>query len=295
MKKKIVIAGGTGFIGTYLCKRFIEHDFEVLIVSRDPGHINWNDDTALKSALENAEVLINLAGKSVDCRYNKTNKLLILQSRVETTNKLQSINDTCKCPPKLWINASTATIYRHSEDKAMDEDTGEIGTGFSVEVAKAWEKAFFENPSASTRKVALRIAITIGKDGGVMKPFVNLVKFGLGGRQGNGRQMFSWVHIEDLFLVIRFIMANEDMKGIYNCAAPVPVTNNVFMKEIRKILKPLVHLPSPALLLKAGAFFINTEEELILKSRWVIPKKITDRGFQFKYASLDKALINILG
>lgn len=295
MKKKIVIAGGTGFIGKYLHKRFSEEDYEVLIISRDANYINWNNDKALIEALENAEVLINLAGKSVDCRYNERNKLLIISSRVETTKKLQSIVDKCKCSPKLWINSSTATIYRHSEDKPMDEDTGEIGSGFSVEVAKAWEEAFFEKPAYNTRKVALRTAITLGKDGGVMKPFTNLVKFGLGGRQGNGRQMFSWIHIEDLFRIIQFVITNEDMKGIYNCAAPNPVTNNIFMKEMRKILKPLFHLPSPTFLLRVGAYFINTETELILKSRWVIPKKLLKKGFVFSYPTLDKALKKILG
>src|ERR1041385_722654 len=136
MKKKIVIAGGTGFIGKYLQKRFEEEDYEVLIISRDTTHINWNDEKALIEAMEGAEALINLAGKSVDCRYNAKNKSLIVSSRVETTEKLQSIIDKCKCSPKLWINSSTATIYRHSEDKAMDEDAGKISSGFSVEVAK---------------------------------------------------------------------------------------------------------------------------------------------------------------
>ncbi len=294
MKKKIVIAGGTGFIGKYLHKGFSEEDYEVLIISRDAHHINWNNETALTEAIEGAEVLINLAGKSVDCRYNEKNKSLILNSRVETTRKLQSIIDDCKCPPKLWINSSTATIYRHSEDKAMDEDTGEIGSGFSMEVAKAWEKAFFEKFNGDTRKVALRIAITIGKNGGVIKPFINLVKYGLGGHQGNGRQMFSWVHIEDLFRAIQFIMTNKNIKGVYNCAAPGPVTNDAFMKELRNILKPLIHLPSPTFLLKAGAYFINTETELILKSRWVIPKRLLEEGFVFNYPTINKALENIL-
>ncbi|HEY5367593.1 MAG TPA: TIGR01777 family oxidoreductase [Hanamia sp.] len=263
MKKKIVIAGGTGFIGSYLNKRFCEEDFEVLIISRDSNHINWNNSDKMIEALEDAEALINLAGKSFDCRYNEKNKSIIMASRVESTKKLQSLIDQCRTPPKVWINSSTATIYRHSEDKAMDEYTGEIGSGFSVEVAKAWEKTFFEKPASNTRKVALRIAITIGKNGGVMKPYINLVKYGLGGRQGSGMQMFSWIHIEDLFRAIRFVMDNEDIQGIYNCAAPNPVMNKVFMKEMRNILKPLIYLSSPKFLLKIGAYFINTETELV--------------------------------
>lgn len=294
MQSKIVIAGGTGFIGQYLEKRFREDGFKVLIISRDTNHINWDNDKALKEALEGAATLINLAGKSVDCRYNKKNKSLILNSRIQTTRRLQSVVDNCKTPPKLWINSSTATIYRHSEDKAMDEDTGEIGSGFSVEVGKAWERCFFEKPVAATRKIALRIAITLGEKGGVMKPYRNLVRYGLGGKQGNGNQMFSWIHIEDLYGAIRFVMANGDMEGIYNCAAPNPVTNKSFMKEMRNILKPVIYLPSPKFLLKAGAYLINTETELVLKSRWVIPGKLLSKGFVFQYATINNALENIL-
>lgn len=292
--KKVVIAGGTGFIGQYLQGRFRKERFEVLIISRSARHISWMDDEGIKTTLENADLLINLAGKSVDCRYTKKNKALILSSRVETTRKLQAILEECNHPPGLWINASTATIYRHSEDMAMDEDAGEIGSGFSVEIAKAWEAAFFERALAGTRKVALRMAITLGKNGGVMKPYLNLVKFGLGGRQGNGKQMFSWIHIEDLYRIIRFVMENKDTEGVYNAAASEPVTNDVFMQALRKKLKPAIYFPSPSILLKVGAFFINTETELVLKSRWVVPGKLTKEGFQFKYPFLEDALQDLI-
>lgn len=186
MKPRIVIAGGTGFIGRYLTQRFTEDGYEVLIISRGNSFINWNDEEKIRAALEGAAVLINLAGKSVDCRYTKKNKRIILESRVETTQKLQKILETCSAPPPLWINSATATIYRHAEDRPMDEATGETGYGFSVEVAKAWEAAFFERPLAYTRKVLLRIAIVLGREGGVMKPYTALTRFGLGGVQGNG-------------------------------------------------------------------------------------------------------------
>lgn len=294
MKKKIVIAGGTGFIGKYLEKKFIEKGLSVFIISRGNNYINWNNDKEMIKALDGAEAVINLAGKSVDCRYNEKNKALIISSRVETTKKLQSIIEQCETPPKVWINSSTATIYRHAEDRAMDENTGEIGTGFSVEVARAWEQAFFQKPLQHTRKVALRIAITLGKNGGVIKPYANLVKYGLGGVQGNGRQMFSWIHIEDLYRIMCFVMENKDIEGVYNCAAPNPVSNKVFMKTFRNVLKPLFYLPSPELLLKIGAYFINTETELILKSRWVVPAKLEKKGFEFQFKTIDKALLDIL-
>lgn len=294
MKKKIVIAGGTGFIGTYLHKKFSEENYKVLVISRTKGDIDWQHEDELIEALEGAETLINLAGKSVDCRYNKINREKIFNSRIETTAKLQSLVDRCAIPPKVWINSSTATIYRHAEDRPMDEATGEIGTGFSVEVAKAWERTFFEKQCGNIRKVALRLAITLGKHGGVMTPFTNLVKFGLGGTQGNGKQMFSWIHIEDLYQIIKFALDNDTMKGVYNCSSPGPVSNAAFMKELRNILKPIFYLPSPKILLEVGAIFINTETELILKSRWVIPKKLSDAGFVFQYPTIQQALSQIL-
>jgi uncharacterized protein (TIGR01777 family) len=202
MKKKIVIAGATGFIGKYLTKRFYEKGDEVVIISRDKNHITWGNEKAIITALEHADLLINLAGKSVDCRYNEKNKKEILLSRTETTKALGEAIIKCNNPPALWINSSTATIYRHAEDRPMTEDAGETGEGFSVDVAKSWEHAFFQYKLPNTRQVALRTAIVLGKDGGDMKPFINLVRFGLGGKQGNGNQMFSWIHIEDVFEII---------------------------------------------------------------------------------------------
>ena len=295
MNLKIIIAGGTGFIGKYLEKRFTESGDHVSIISRKNPHLNWENETNLIEALNGADLLINLAGKSVDCRYNEKNKRLIMSSRVNTTRHLQTAIDHCGNPPKLWINASTATIYRHAEDRPMDEENGEIGTGFSVGIAKAWEGAFFEKQDDSTRKIALRIAITLGKNGGVMKPYENMVKYGLGGRQGNGNQMFSWIHIEDLFHIIQFALEHKEMSGIYNASAPNPLRNVMLMKALRNFLKPPFYFSSPAWLLKAGAFFINTETELILKSRWVIPKKISELGFQFEYPTIEKALKDIMG
>ena len=190
MNKKIAIAGGTGFTGKYLTEQFRNLGYEVLIISRQEQSIKWNDTKEIINALENSALLINLAGKSVDCRYNNKNKEEILKSRTETTKALGEAILKCRNPPELWINSSTATIYRHAEDRPMTESTGEIGKGFSVDVATNWEKALFSFQLPKTRQVALRMAIVLGKNGGVMKPFINLVRFGLGGKQGNGNQMF---------------------------------------------------------------------------------------------------------
>ncbi|MEO8112257.1 MAG: TIGR01777 family oxidoreductase [Ginsengibacter sp.] len=255
--KKIVIAGGSGFIGKYLQKKFEESSCEVIIISRQKGFVNWNDKDEIAKALEASELLINLAGKSVNCRYNKKNKEEIFSSRTETTKILGEAIKKCSNPPKLWLNAGTATIYRHAEDRPMTEMSGEIGKGFSVEVAKTWEKSFFDFHLSNTRQVLLRIAIVLGKDEGVMKPMTNLVRFGLGGKQGNGHQMFSWIHIEDLYQIILFINENKNLDGIFNCSSPNPVTNKTLMQKLRHFMKAKIGLPSPKWLLKLGAVFIN--------------------------------------
>ncbi len=294
MNKKIVIAGGTGFIGNHLADEFRKAGYEVLIISRRSGTIRWTNFQGILSALENADLIVNLAGKSVDCRYNAKNKKKILTSRTLTTKLLGQAVELCKTPPNLWINASTATIYRHAEDRPMTEDQGEIGSGFSVDVATQWEKTFFSFHLKQTRQVVLRMAIVLGKGGGVIRPFLNLVRFGLGGRQGNGRQMFSWIHIADVFNIILFIRDHKELDGVYNCSAPNPVSNKILMNTFREKTKTKFGLPSPAWLLSIGAIIIKTETELILKSRWVIPEKLLQAGYTFKYPSLDEALENIL-
>jgi len=294
MKKKIVIAGGTGFIGNYLAAYYRSQGYTVLIISRQPNTILWNDKAAIIQALENSEMLINLAGKSVDCRYNAKNKAEILSSRIDTTNTLGTYIQQCVQPPNLWINSSTATIYRHAEDRPMTESTGEIGSGFSVGIATQWEKAFFNFQLSDTRQVALRMAIVLGEDGGVMRPLKNLVHAGLGGKQGNGRQRFSWIHIEDLKNIIVFIQKHTDMQGVYNCSSPQPETNTIFMQLLRKNMHIPFGLSSPKWLLEIGAVLIRTETELILKSRWVLPERLLEKGFVFTYPNLDQALENII-
>ena len=293
--KKIVIAGGTGFLGRFLSCQFKEAGYKVIIISRNLGDVIWMNNDAVIDALNGAEVVINLAGKSVDCRYNEKNKNEILQSRVSTTKAIGEAILKCSDAPKLWINSSTATIYRHAEDRPMTEDGGELGKGFSVNVALAWEKAFFDFQLTNTRQIALRTAIVLGKDGGVMTPLKKLVQFGLGGRQGKGNQMFSWVHIEDVYQVILFLIKHESLKGIFNCSSPNPVTNQILMKTLRNVMHVKVGLPSPEWLLRPGALLIRTETELILKSRWVLPDRLLNAGYTFTYPYLQQALEAIVG
>ena len=292
--KKIVLAGGSGFIGKYLRAKFEKLSYEVVIISRQKNFVNWNDEDGIIKALTNADILINLAGKSVNCRYNKKNKKEILESRTETTKILGKAIHKCSSPPLLWINAATATIYRHAEDKPMTESTGETGKGFSVEVAKAWEKSFFDFHLSNTRQVLLRMAIVLGGDEGVMKPLKNLARIGLGGKQGSGNQMFSWIHIEDLYRIILFINEHKNLEGVFNCSSPNPVTNKTLMQKLRHFMKIKIGLPSPKWLLEFGAIFIRTETELVLKSRWILPERLLNEGYDFVFPSIDKALEDLI-
>jgi len=292
--KKVVLAGGTGFIGEYFKDELMNNGYEVIIISRQPRHISWEDQDGMIEALENADILINLAGKSVNCRYSQKNKAEIMRSRTETTEILGNVLLACKNPPPIWINSSTATIYRHAEDRPMTEEDGEIGHGFSVEVAKEWERSFFAFHLPETRQVALRIAIVLGNRGGVMTPLKNMVKYGLGGAQGSGNQQFSWIHIEDLFKIVLFVRDHKEISGVINCSAPHPLTNRELMEQLRKTMNVNLGLPTPKWMLEIGSFFIRTEPELVLKSRWVLPEKLDKAGFTFTYRHLEEALQQII-
>jgi len=295
MSGKVVLAGGTGFTGTYLYRKFAEQGYEVKIISRQPGYISWQDKAAIIEALDQSELVVNLAGKSVNCRYNKRNREEILRSRVETTRLLGEAIGECPSPPPLWINSSTATIYRHAEDRPMTEEEGEIGSGFSVNVAKEWEKTFFSFQLPKTRQVALRISIVLGSDGGVIPVYRHLVRFGLGGRQGPGTQRFSWIHIEDLYEIIRFIQDRDSLNGVFNCASPYPITNDEWMEQLRRAMGVRIGLPSPRWMLELGAIIIRTETELILKSRWVLPDRLAKEGYTFRYPTIQAAMDEIFG
>jgi uncharacterized protein (TIGR01777 family) len=213
---------------------------------------------------------------------------------MDTTAILGSALQQCKNPPELWINSSTATIYRHAEDRPMTEARGEIGTGFSVDVATNWEKTFFGFYFPATRQIALRMAIVLGNGGGVVPKVKNLVRFGLGGKQGKGNQMFSWIHIEDLYQVMLFLQANKNLTGVFNTSSPGPVTNKKLMQSFRQSMKMPLGIPAPKWLLKFGAMVIKTETELILKSRWVLPERLLQSGFRFRYTQINNALNDIV-
>jgi len=296
--KTIIIAGGSGFLGKVLEDYFTQKGYKVIILTRQPkkeNDIYWNGNDLGKWAitLENSDVLINLTGKSVDCRYNKKNKKLIYNSRINSTNILGLAINLCEHPPKLWINASTATIYRDSYDKEMSEDNGEIGNDFSMNIAKSWENSFYSNTNPKTRKISLRTAIVLGKNGGAFKPLKTLTKFGLGGKQGHGKQKVSWIHELDFARAVEFLIENENLKGNFNVCVPKPTNNKTLMKSLRKSLGIPFGIPQPEVLLKLGAKIIGTETELILKSRNVIPERLLNEGFKFKFTNIYLAINNL--
>ncbi|WP_309102356.1 DUF1731 domain-containing protein [Microbacterium sp.] len=308
---RVVIGGSTGFMGQYLLPRLRAAGREVVTISRSGADLGWDDQAAIDRAVDGAALVIGLAGKSVNCRYTPANRAAIFASRLHTTASLGTAISRAIEPPALWVNSSTATIYRHAEDRPMTESSGEIGTGFSVEVAKAWEAALYAEDLPATRRVALRSAIVLGH-GGVLGPLKNLARIGLGGAQhdgpwpisrarrragtahlrgaGHGRQRFSWVHVEDVARIIDFLEETDSLEGAVNAAAPNPVDNTEFMATVRRALGVRFGPPMPRWMLELGAIGIRTETELILKSRWVLPEKLTRAGFEFRYPTLEPAI-----
>lgn len=297
--KKIIIPGGSGFLGQHLANYFAKNGFEIVILSRSEkpsqGNIHykkWDGKTLGDWAMsfENAFAVINMAGRSVDCRYNEQNKADILNSRINSTKIIGEAIKRCENPPEIWLNSSTGTIYRHSEDMEMTEAKGEIGEGFSVSVAKAWERTFNEIELPKIRKVIMRTSIVIGKNGGAMQPLVNLTKVGLGGFQGSGKQFVSWLQVEDFCRITEYLMRNKNASGVYNLVSPKPVQNRFFMQTLRKVLGVPIGLPAMKWMIKIGAFFMKTEPELVLKSRRLVPERLLSEGFEFRYVEIEDGL-----
>jgi uncharacterized protein (TIGR01777 family) len=299
---KLIIAAGTGFLGQVLVHHFKNKFDEIVILTRGKSqsidgikYVNWNARTfsGWEKELENAAVLINLAGKSVDCRYTKKNKKEILLSRIESTKILNKAVLNCQNPPRHWLNSSTATIYRYSLDKQMDETDGEIGNNFSINVALSWEKAFFKTETPKTLKTALRTSIVLGKNGGALIPLKTLAKIGFGGKQGKGNQFVSWIHEDDFANAIDFIIEKE-ITDVINIVSPEPIRNIDFMQKLRKAVGFPFGIPMNKFFLEIGSFIIRTETELVLKSRNVVPKRLLENEFQFKFDTLEKALQNLI-
>ena len=306
--RRVVLAGGSGFLGGVLADWLTARGADAVILTRTPlagsrvREVAW-DGRSLgdwQREIDGADAVINLAGRSVDCRYHARNRRLILDSRIDSTRVLGEAIARCAKPPRVWLNSSTATIYKHTFGPAWDE-SGEIGgtreakDEFSVEVAVAWERVLDEARTPATRKVALRSAMVLGAGGNSVLPVMRrLVRFGLGGRMGDGRQFMSWIHEEDFCRAVEWLLAHDEISGAVNLAAPNPLPNSEFMRTMREVCGARFGLPAARWMLEVGAVFLRTETELLIKSRRVVPGRLLAAGFQFKFPQLRGAVEDLL-
>lgn len=309
MKTKIILAGGSGFLGAVLAEIFAAKGSEVVILTRNPKprtrlirEVRWDGETIgdWQRELEGARALINLAGVSVNCRYHASNRKLMLDSRLNSTRVLGEAIARCTNPPPVWLNSSTATIYKHNFGPAWDE-SGEIGGCheakdiFSVHIATEWERVFSEAKTLRTRKVAMRSAMVLGHGkNSVLPNLLRLGRLGLGGSLAGGRQFVSWIHEEDFCRAVEWIIEHENLTGVVNLAAPNPVPNAEFMATIRKACGAPFGLPATRWMLEIGAFFLRTETELLIKSRRVVPGKLLADGFVFLHPQLLTAIDQLI-
>lgn len=310
-KLRIVIPGGSGQVGNVLARHFHGQGHSVTMLSRHPIHAPWvvlpwngRDLESWAQAIDGADVVINLAGRSVNCRYTPANRREILESRILSTRVVGEAIAQASKPPALWMNASTATIYRHALDRSMDESTGELGGHepdapstwrFSIEVATNWEREFFSLATPRTRKIALRSAMTMSPDsGGIFDTLLRLVRAGLGGKAASGKQFISWIHETDFTRAIDFLIDHQSLDGCINICSPCPLPNEEFMRVLRRAWGTRIGLPAARWMLEMGAVFLRTETELILKSRRVVPQRLLGAGFQFNFSGWPTAAADLV-
>lgn len=304
MNPVIVIFGANGFLGRYLSRHFARNGKEVVAIARhregwsgDGMFLEWDGKSLgpWALALEGAEAVINLAGRSVNCRYTEKNRREIVDSRVDATRVIGEAIAACKTPPKAWLNASTATWYRHAEDQAQNDWLGERGEGFSCDVAQAWEDAFFHaNVPAATRKLALRIGMVLANEEATVYDVLRkLTTRGLGGPMGTGNQRISWIHMEDFLRAVDFAIGDPFLDGTINVTAPEFPTNREWMRIFREAVGMPIGLPAAKWMLKIGARLMRTETELVLKSRWAESVRLRDAGFRWRWARAVDAVADL--
>lgn len=303
---KIVIPGGTGQVGTILARSFHAGGHEVVVLGRNPEPREWRveswDARTLGDwtyELEGADVVINLAGRNVNCRYNPENRRQIMDSRVDSTRVVGEAIAAAADPPKLWLQTSTATIYSHRYDAANDEFKGIIGGSepdapeswkFSIDVATAWEKTVNEADTPRTRKVLMRSSVILSPDsGGIFDVLLGLFRRGLGGTSGDGKQYVSWLHERDFIRSVKWLIDHEELSGAVNLASPHPLPNKDFMRILREAWGTSIGLPATEWMLAIGAVLMRTETELVLKSRRVVPTRLLESGFDFEFPHWEQA------
>jgi uncharacterized protein (TIGR01777 family) len=296
---KLVLAGGSGQVGNMIRRYGARQGWEIVTLTRHvrgENEMYWDGQTigAWAAHIDGADVVINLAGRSVNCRYTRENRRQMMESRIVSTSLLGEVMHQCTRVPALWLQASTATIYDHALERANDEHTGMICSrhagklqrwDFSVQIAEAWEKAAVASCPPRTRLVCLRTAMVMSPDtGGVFHTLLTLCRRFLGGASGSGKQYVSWIHETDFVRAIHFLIENGDLQGPVNICSPYPLKNTDFMREIRKAIGVPWGFPAAPWMLEIGAFLMRTETELLLKSRCVVPARLQASGFSFSYA-----------
>ncbi|WP_226668289.1 TIGR01777 family oxidoreductase [Metabacillus litoralis] len=302
MKKKIVLAGGSGFLGEKLANYLVERNYKVVILTRNKkemrnqvSYVEWDGQTLGNwvTEINGSYAIVNFTGKSVDCIYTSKNKEEILNSRIHSVEVLQKAILHSEQPPKVFIQAGSLAIYGNT--KKESDETAEHGKGFSVEVCQKWEKQFYEVDLPHTRKILYRIGFVLGEDGGALEPLKKLVSFHLGGTVGAGTQYISWLHIDDCNEMFLKAIEDNEYVGTFNATSPKAVTNKEFMTTLRQVMGKGWGMPAPSPLVWFGAYFLlKTEPSLALTGRNCSPKKLMQKGFVFKYENLTLALKNTI-
>jgi len=303
---KIIIPGGTGQVGTVLARAFQKDGHDVTVLSRHAVKLPWRvvewdgrSPGNWKSEIDDADVVINLAGRSVNCRYNQSNRRQMMDSRLDSTKVVGEAIAVAKDPPKVWLQASTATVYAHRFDAPNDDVTGTIGGhepdapdtwNFSIDVATEWERVANEAATPNTRKVLMRSAMIMSPDrGGIFDTMLMLVRLGLGGTAADGRQYISWIHDQDFIRSVYWLIEHEELSGPINLSSPNPLPNKEFMRVVREAWGMPIGLPAAKWMLELGAVLMQSETELILKSRRVVPRLLAESGFEFEFPDWEAA------
>jgi uncharacterized protein (TIGR01777 family) len=303
MGQKIILAGGTGFLGQNLANELVRRGYRVIILSRsvfkdteEIRYLRWDGRTSdgWRESLNGALAIINLAGRSINCRYTAENRKEIFNSRINSVSAIGKAIRQCEDPPKIWIQCASSGIYGDAEDCICDEQS-EFGEGFAADICKAWETAFNEVQASGVRKITLRIGFVLGKNGGALRPLAHLAKLFLGGTTGTGKQYISWIHEGDFTKSILWFLEHSNLQGVFNVCGPTPVRNADFMKSLRKVFHRPWSPPVPEILVKLGArFVLRTEAELALTGRRCLPRRLLESGFEFEFTDLTAALENLL-
>ncbi|HEY0007335.1 MAG TPA: TIGR01777 family oxidoreductase [Tepidisphaeraceae bacterium] len=299
---RILIAGGSGFLGQTLCRHLKPLCDDIIILTRGQSetkdglrYVQWDGKTAgdWVSEMDGADGIVNLVGRTVDCRKTPENKAVILSSRIDSVTALAAGYQRCANPPPVWVQSATAHILGDTGDEILTDDTPP-GTGFAPDVGTAWEKAYFSADLGQCRRVALRISFVLGRNGGALKTLARLARLGLGGTVGHGRQYISWIHEDDLAALIIKALADPTMHGTYITTAPDPQPNAVFMRELRKAVRRPWSPPAPAIAVRIASVFLRTDPELALLGRRCLPTRLTKEGFTFQHPTLGPALRDLL-